>query len=158
MSTAAQSLRPRKTRRWLKWIGLALFCFALALAGLYVYLFVRIAPTMSVEVVDALTHKPLPNMDVCLQVVASGMGHKQALRSDLLRTDTKGEVFFEYSIHDLPSCKRGMGTRFTSATPKVTSVFPVDRRLDSNWAISLIDLGTVVLMGHSIFRSNSPRA
>ena len=118
MSPAAQSLHPEKTRRWLKWIALALLCFALAVGGLYVYLFVRIAPTMSVEVVDALTNKPLPNMDVCLQVVASGLGHKQALRSELLRTDTKGEVFFGWSIHDLAILQTWDGYSLHLSDPK----------------------------------------
>ena len=118
MSTTAQSLRPRKARSWLRWIALALLGFAFAVAALYVYLFVRIAPAMSVEVVDAVTDKPLPNMDVCLQVVASGMGNKQALRSELLRTNTKGEVFFGYSIHDLAILQAWDGYSLHLSDPK----------------------------------------
>ena len=97
-----RTITPWYRQKSVKWVS-AIFAFlVLVLCVGYVCLFVRITPPLSIQVVDAVTGKPLRNMDVCMQAVDEGLGNKQALRSELLSTDDNGKVFFWPSVNDVP--------------------------------------------------------
>jgi len=92
--------------RWYrrKWVIAVLSFVILAPCGIYIYLFVGITPPLSVEVVDAITGKPLHDMDVCMQAIDDGFnygGGVNALRSVLLSTDANGKVFFWPTINTM---------------------------------------------------------
>lgn len=94
--------RLRNRRTWVKWVIAILGLLFLVPCLGYVCLFVRMTPPLSIQVVDAITGKPLRDMDVCMQAVDDGFGSEQALRSELLSTDGNGKVFFWPSVNDVP--------------------------------------------------------
>ena len=84
-------------RRWPKVIGVAALLLISGIVISYVVVFVRIVPPKRIRVVDAITGKPLANMNVCVQVWSSGWS-KEALRSNLIATNSNGSAFFWPSI------------------------------------------------------------
>jgi len=54
-------------RRWPKVIGVAALLLVSGIVILYVVVFVGIVPPTRIRVVDAITGKPLANMNVCVQ-------------------------------------------------------------------------------------------
>ncbi|MGA7907163.1 MAG: hypothetical protein WCA16_07115 [Candidatus Sulfotelmatobacter sp.] len=87
--------------RWLKWIVVPSLVLGFLAVALYAALFTRIVPPRSVRIVDALTGKPLADVNVCMQATGSFLGPKEALESDLRLTGASGRVFFGPSILNL---------------------------------------------------------
>jgi hypothetical protein len=110
----------RARRRWPKWIGLTLLGLVCAVGALYALLFVRIVPPRSVRVVDAITGKPLPGMNVCLQVFSNSFT-RQALLSDLQTTNSSGRALFFPSVINLLLLQRFDGYSMQVTDP--TSAF-----------------------------------
>ncbi len=86
-----------KPRRWLKYLGVSVIVFALIIvAAMFTLGFVRIAPPVAAQVVDAVTGKPVPGMNICLQ--AQDLG-RSLLESKTTTTGGSGRLFFTPSVH-----------------------------------------------------------
>ena len=92
MFPAAQASRPDKTRRWPNYVGLALLVLTLLVAALYGYAFVYIAPPISAKIVDAVTPKRIPGINVYLQVDTAGLGNPKVVRTEMVKTDDFWQV------------------------------------------------------------------
>jgi hypothetical protein len=102
-------------RRRLKHFALALIVMILLAVTLYGYAFVRVVPPISAKVVDAITAKPVPGINVCLQVDTEGLGHPKVVRTEMARTDDTGRFFFWPSVHGMLLLQdwRGFSIRLT---------------------------------------------
>jgi hypothetical protein len=106
--------RQRSPRRILG----ALAVLILTVAIFYAILFVRVVPPRLVQVVDAVTGRPLAGMNVCLQAVAPPGWSIQALRSKVQTTDANGRTFFLPSVVNLVLLKRLDGYAIQVTDPK----------------------------------------
>ncbi len=73
----------------------------LVVGVLYAYAFVPIVPPITGKLVDAITGKPIPGMNVCLQVETIGWGGRDPLRNDGTTSSDSGRFFFAPSIHHM---------------------------------------------------------
>ena len=80
---------------------MALLALIVLLGAVYAYLFVRVVPPISGKVVDAITGKPVPAVNICLQVDSGSMGHSETIRTEVVKTDDTGRFSFGRSFHDL---------------------------------------------------------
>jgi hypothetical protein len=99
MFPPAEATRSVSRRRSLSYVGLALLVLALLVAAFYASAFVHLVPPISAKVVDAITGKPVPGINVCLQVDGKGLGGREVLRSEMSRTNDAGKLFFRSSVH-----------------------------------------------------------
>ncbi len=70
MSSRTQALPTQKQSRWRKWTVMFFLLLGFLFAVSYGVLFIRIVPPRSVRLVDAVTGKPIPGMNVCIQAVS----------------------------------------------------------------------------------------
>ncbi len=107
----------RSTNRWAWYVLLVLLVAISLVAGLYTYVFVRLVPPISGEIVDAITGKPVPGMSVCLQVDSDGWGEHEVIRKEIIVTGDSGRFFFRPSVHQMQLLQRweGFSIRVTDA-------------------------------------------
>jgi hypothetical protein len=87
--------------RWLSYVALALLVLVLAGAAFYASAFLHLVLPISAQVVDAITGKPVPGINVCLQVDGKGPRGREVLRSEMSRTDHAGKFVFRSSVQVL---------------------------------------------------------
>ncbi len=115
MSAITPASQGGTRKRRPKWILGALAVPVLTVVIFYAILFVRVVPPRLVQVVDAVTGRPLAGMNVCLQAVNPPGWTSQALRSKLQTTGSNGRTFFLPSVVDL-----GLLQRLDGYTMQVT--------------------------------------
>jgi hypothetical protein len=109
---------PRKANRGMRYVGVALLALIFLLGALYAYLFVRVVPPISGKVVDAITGKPVPSVNICLRVDTGGMGHSEIIRTEIVRTDDTGRFSFGRSFHDLHLLQEWQGFSIRLTDPR----------------------------------------
>jgi hypothetical protein len=118
---SAKASSQRKAKHWLEYIGLSLLVsLSLLLGALWIFGFFYVVPPISAKVVDAISGKPIPRMNVCLQFESMNLGGLGARGITVSTTNRWGRVFFWPSIHAavLPSW-RGYWIRVTDPDAQI---------------------------------------
>jgi hypothetical protein len=79
-------------------------------------------PPISGKLVDALTGKPVAGMDVCLEAYVIDWGKREVVRSEVTRSDSFGEFYFSYSIHNSGVFRHWAGYALTVTDPNAEMV------------------------------------
>lgn len=122
-----------KTKRWWMYIGLGLLIVGLLgcalLFGFIAYvvasiapMFVGIVPPISGRIVDAMSGKPVADMNVCLQATVIDWATPEVVRTEVTRTDAFGEFAFSYSIHRTEGFRRWTGYSIRITDPNAEMV------------------------------------
>jgi hypothetical protein len=89
-----------KARRWPIYIAVPLVLLVLLSAALFILFFrVHVVPPISVKLVDAITGKPVPGMNVCLQVESMTLGGPEPLRTTESSSGPSGRTFFWPAVY-----------------------------------------------------------
>ena len=99
----------RSMSRRLSYVGLTLLVLLLLLAALFAIAFIHVVSPISAKVVDAITAKPVSEINVCLQVDGKGLGGREVLRSEMSPTNDSGKFFFRSSVHLMRSPRKWGG-------------------------------------------------
>lgn len=93
MGSATNSLPTPRLKRGFKQLIWAFFSLALILCVLYAWVFLHVMHPRLVRVVDAISGRPIPGLNVCLQSFARGWGER-FLTNKLSKTNWEGLAFF----------------------------------------------------------------
>jgi len=89
-----------RAKRWPIYVAVPLVILVFLFGALFVLFFrVHVVPPISIKLVDALTGKPVPGVNVCLQVESMTLGGPEPLKTKESTSGGSGRIFFWPSVY-----------------------------------------------------------